>query len=285
MSENDAASAWSHHAETYGTLFAPLTGFIARGLFTAAEKKLKSGSRILDVACGTGALSIPALEWATGASGHVTATDFSEEMVRRTHEALLRSGAPRTAFETRVENGERLTFTDASFDAVFSCFGIFLFSDRVAGFREAGRVLRSGGVFGTTVWKGPAENEMLRAQMAPVMETLPERLRPNPAAPPPRSWVEISEEGALRAEVEGIGLFEDIQIKPFRATFVIGDRERGWFAMQNNPVMGALLRQCTQDELSRIRTRLMQHLDELAGGPELPVYLSSVCNVLIARRR
>lgn len=284
MSEGDAAGAWSKHADSYESLFAPLTGFVARGLFLAAERKLAPKARILDIACGTGALSLPALAWAANAGGHVVATDFSEEMVRRTRDALERSKAPPGTFATQVENGEKLSFADASFDAVFSCFGIFLFSDRAAGFREAGRVLKPGGVFATTVWHGPATNEMLRAQMMPVMAALPERLRPNPAAPPPKSWLEVSEERGLRAEVESAGLFEDIRITPFHATYVISDRERGWKSMRDNPVMGALLRQCDAKELDAIRGRLMDHFTELAGGPDEPVHLHAVCNVLVARR-
>ena len=285
MNESDAARAWSEHADSYNTLFAPLTSFIARGLFAAAEPQIPTGARILDVACGTGALSLPALAWAARRDGHVTATDFADEMVRRTEEALGHTGAPSNAFRAQVENGEKLSFGAGAFDAVFSCFGIFLFSDRIAGFREAARVLKPGGVFGTTVWQGPATNVMLRAQMKPVMEALPERLRPDPNSPPPRSWMEIADAKALRAEVESLEAFDEIRITPFHATFVIGDRERAWHAMQNNPVMGALLRACTEAELLAMRARLFDHFTEIAGSKDAPVFLDSACNVLIARRR
>lgn len=284
MSESDAARAWSDHADSYDSLFAPLTSFVARGLFSAAAHQLPKGARLLDVACGTGALSLPALDWARRMDGHVVATDFSSEMVRRTELALGRTGAPAGTFRTAVENGEKLTFEEGAFDAVFSCFGIFLFSDRISGFREAARVLKPGGLFGTTVWQGPATNAMLRAQMKPVMEALPARLRPDPSTPPARSWMEIADANALRAEVEGLGVFDQVSIAPFQATFVIGERERAWRAMQNNPVLGALLRACSTEELSVIRDHLFDHFTELSGSKDAPVFLDSVCNVLIARR-
>jgi SAM-dependent methyltransferase len=43
---------------------------------------VRSGERVLDVACGNGSVTLPAA-WAVGPEGHVLATDISEAMVRR----------------------------------------------------------------------------------------------------------------------------------------------------------------------------------------------------------
>ena len=46
----------------------------------------------------------------------------------------------------------RLPFAAASFDAVVCQFGAMFFPDRVAGYREARRVLKPGGRFVFNVW-------------------------------------------------------------------------------------------------------------------------------------
>lgn len=286
MTESDAARAWSEHSEIYDSLFAPLTGFIALGLFRTAELKLPSGARCLDIACGTGALALHAHAWAKRHGGHITATDFSQQMVRGARSALERAGGTPQTFTTQVEDGQRLSFADATFDGVFSCFGIFLFADRLAGWREAARVLKPGGVFATTVWQGPATNPMLREQMKPMMEAMPERMRPPPGSPPPPgSWMEIGDAAALRGELERLDAFDQIEIRPLRTTFVLGDREASWRATETNPVMGGMLRQCSTDERAAIKARMQAHLRELAGADDAPIYLEAVCNVVTARRR
>lgn len=291
------SAAWDHHADTYGRLFAPFTGVIARGLLALAEPRLPRGARLLDVACGTGALALPALERAlrersatdpggAGAAAQVVATDFSEAMVAHTRAAgaAVLAGSPGAAadvFECRVENGEALSFADSSFDAVFSCFGIFLFGDRRAGWREAARVLRPGGTFATAVWQGPQQNELLRAQMEPMMAALPERLR---QAPPPGGWLAIADADALRAEILEVAPLTHVRVRPFHLTMVYPDWTLLWGAMRDNPVVGTLLRACTEAELEVVRERVFAGFRERAGGDDEPLTLTSACNLLVATR-
>jgi len=52
-----------------------------------------------------------------------------------------------------------LPFDDAAFDAVLCQFGVMFFRDRVAGYREARRVLKPGGRFVFNVWDRIENNE------------------------------------------------------------------------------------------------------------------------------
>ncbi|WP_437638562.1 class I SAM-dependent methyltransferase [Sorangium sp. So ce854] len=67
----------------------------------------------------------------TGTCGRVVATDFSPEMVAHAKSNLGVLGAA-DIVRCEVRDGQALGFEDASFDAVFSAFGIFLFPDRNA---------------------------------------------------------------------------------------------------------------------------------------------------------
>lgn len=282
----EAALAWDQHAPAYARLFEPLTGFIARAMLHMVESRLPPKAALLDIACGSGALAVPAARRAlreraaTGVCSTIVATDFSAKMVELTRQAAAALGANEEIIRCEVHNGEALGLADATFDAVFSSFGIFLFNDRCAGWREAARVLRPGGTFVTSVWKGPQHNPMLREQLGPIMAALPPHLVP----PSTGGWLEIREPEALIAEVTTSAPFTNARCYPFHATIAIGNWREFWDAMRDNPVIGGLLRRCSQTELAAVYASVSQRLRELAGGDDEPLLLESVCNILVATR-
>jgi demethylmenaquinone methyltransferase / 2-methoxy-6-polyprenyl-1,4-benzoquinol methylase len=99
------------------------------------------GSRVLDVACGTGDL---ALELATRVvpGGQVLGCDFSEAMLAR-----ARAKAARRSLDVRFEWADalKLPYAEDSFDAATVGFGVRNFSDLTRGLSELARVVRPGG--------------------------------------------------------------------------------------------------------------------------------------------
>jgi demethylmenaquinone methyltransferase/2-methoxy-6-polyprenyl-1,4-benzoquinol methylase len=109
---------------------------------TVAEAGLTPGCAVLDVAAGTGDLSLAIAR--TGLPARVVATDFVSEMLDIARaKAAGWSGPTELSFE--IQDGQALTFPDASFDVVTVSFGVRNMPDRAAGFREALRVLNDGG--------------------------------------------------------------------------------------------------------------------------------------------
>lgn len=125
-------------AAEYDRAFAHVTAYFMPFLLRAAH--VTPGMRVLDIATGTG-LSAEAALAAVGPSGHVTAADLSPAMVEKARERL--GNAPNVSVS--VEDGQALSFPDASFDAVLCNLGLMFFPNPVRGLSEFRRVLRPGG--------------------------------------------------------------------------------------------------------------------------------------------
>jgi len=98
----------------------------------------QSGERVLDLACGRGASTLPAAA-AVGPAGRVVGVDLAPEMVLATAAALSAPGMRHG--ETRVMDAERLDFPRACFDVVLCGFGVFFFPHPAAAVAEIRRVL------------------------------------------------------------------------------------------------------------------------------------------------
>lgn len=116
---------------------------IARSYATGAEEYIKRlgvgrGDTVLDVACGTGNLAIPAAR--TGA--RVYGIDIAPYVIAQ---ARLEARAAGCTIDFDVGNAESLAFMDGMFDATITMFGA-MFSERPAATAaELLRVTRSGG--------------------------------------------------------------------------------------------------------------------------------------------
>lgn len=103
--------------------------------------KPRPGEEILDMAGGTGDIAFRMAR----RGARVTVSDINAEMLK-----VGRDRAQRRAIEGlswKVENAEKLSFADSTFDAYTIVFGIRNVTDIPAALREAHRVLKRGGRF------------------------------------------------------------------------------------------------------------------------------------------
>ncbi|GGI76295.1 hypothetical protein GCM10007973_11450 [Polymorphobacter multimanifer] len=141
MREFENPDHWDMAALHYEKTAHPFTARYAE--FALGRVALTADSRVLDVAAGTGALAL-----AAGRLGaQVLATDFSAGMVARIAAAAMPN------VEARVMDGQALDLPDASFDAVFSIFGVIMFPDWRKGLAEMARVTRLGGCGVVATWQ------------------------------------------------------------------------------------------------------------------------------------
>lgn len=130
-------------AETYDKLFLPAI-FNEWAPRVADFAGLEAGMRVLDVACGTGVLSLVTAEFVRP-GGSVVGLDLNPGML----EVAMRK-APH--IDWHEAPAEAIPFADATFDAVVSQFGLMFFQDKTLAIQEMMRVLRPGGNLAIAVW-------------------------------------------------------------------------------------------------------------------------------------
>ena len=105
--------------------------------------KYREGSRILDVATGTGDVALE-IALRTPASVKITGADFCKEMVELG--AVKVAASPYAdRIDLKVAPCEDLPFANDTFDSITIAFGIRNVVDRKLGLAEMWRVLRPGG--------------------------------------------------------------------------------------------------------------------------------------------
>jgi len=109
--------------------------------YTVMVANVHEGDRVLDIAGGTGDLSL-AFARKVGRSGTVVHTDINEAMLRTGRDRLLDQGL---ALPTLVCDAEKLPFADNQFDLVSVAFGLRNMTHKDAALAQMCRVLKPGG--------------------------------------------------------------------------------------------------------------------------------------------
>ncbi|MES0094185.1 methyltransferase domain-containing protein [Mesorhizobium sp. M0030] len=151
MSETDKVFAGSI-PENYDRYMVPLI-FEPFAADLARRAASLSPGAVLEVAAGTGVVTRAlAPKLSLGASYVVT--DLNQPML----DYAASRQAPDSRIQWRQADALALPFEDAAFDLVCCQFGAMFFPDRAAGYREAKRVLKTGGHFLFNVWDRIEEN-------------------------------------------------------------------------------------------------------------------------------
>lgn len=269
-----ARQAWDGIAQGYDRYVTPTHFWLgSEGLSRAG---LRAGMRFLDVAAGSGALSIPA----ASLGAHVVATDQSEPMLGLLSERARRDGLD---IETRIMDGHTLQLESNSFDLAGSQFGVMLFPDMPKGISEMVRVVKPGGRVLMTVYGHPAKIEFFGFFITAIQSVRPEFTGP-PLEPPPLPF-QLQDPAKLRHELARAGL-NDIEVETITETLEFGDGQKLWdWLVWSNPIVETVLGSLNLTNVER--STIIKALDGLVqerAGSEAVAKLTNPINIGIGTK-
>lgn len=253
----DSRRAWDRIAPGYDRTNTPTQMWLGNeGLRRAG---LRAGMRFLDVAAGTGALSIPAARL----GAEVLAIDQSPHMLELLDHRARSEGL---VIETRVMDGHALTLADSSFDIAGSQFGVMLFPDMPKGICEMVRAVKPGGRVLMTVYGNPQKIDFLGFLVGAVQSVRPEFT--GLAMDPPPLPFQLQDPESLRRELTAAGL-GDVEIETISETTEFRSGQDLWdWLIFSNPVVETVLGSLglTNDERGQVQHALDRMVRQRANA-------------------
>ncbi len=263
-------SAWDAIAAGYDDHVTPMNVSLASEALERLD--IGSGTRMLDVAAGSGALGLAAAQ----RGAEVLAIDISPAMIERLNDRARRSGLGNLS--GRVMDGHNLELDDDTCDVAGSMFGVMLFPDLPRGLREMARVTRPRGTVLMVTFGPPQNVEFLGFFMAATKRIIPD-FAGLPMDPPPLPF-QVSDPAKLRQAMRDAGL-RDVRVESTVGTqeFSSADHLWRWLA-SSNPIGAKLTGGLPPDKAASVRDVLGGMLRERAGGNG-PARLTNPINIAI----
>jgi ubiquinone/menaquinone biosynthesis C-methylase UbiE len=221
--------------------------------------ELRPGMRLLDVAAGSGALSVPAARL----GARVVAVDLSPTMIDRLNVRAREEGL---SLEAYVMDGHSLELEDNTFDISGSQFGVMLFPDLPCALREMARVTRPGGRVLMNVYGPPERVEFLTFFIAAMKAVVP-GFTGLPTDPPPLPF-QVSDPKVLHQRMAEAGL-KDISIEPGTEKLEFRSGKDMWeWVVNSNPIGAMMVVGLMEDQKADVQQVLDGMLRECSvGGP------------------
>lgn len=271
---NQTVLAWDKISKGYDSYVTPThdRNFTKRLLTLAG---IKRGMRFLDVAAGSGALTIPAAQ--LGAT--VTAVDISPKMI-----GLLKERASREGLENvdgYVMDGHALDFPENTFDITGSQFGVMLFPDLAKGLNEMARVTKPGGTVLVIAFGPPDRVDFIEFFFTALQIVVPD-FQGLPQNPPPLPF-QLANPEIFRKRMENAGL-QEIQIIREVEEIKFKTGAELWNSVtSSNPIAAQVIAGLAEGQKVQVQQTLDAMVREQAEGNDVAI-LNSELNVAVGRK-
>ena len=236
---------------------------------------LKPDMHLLDVASGSGGLSLPAAR--LGAK--VLAVDISPVMIERLQARADEEGL--SNLKGKVMDGHCLELNDNTFDIAGSQFGVMFFPDFRQGLSELVRVTRPGGTVFLVTFGPKQKVEFIGVFIRAVQEVVPGFTGLSADTPP--LLFQVSDEGVLQQKMEEAGL-RHVQVKQVvhQLSFHSGKEMWNWVT-SSNPIAMEMISGLNDQQRTQVRQILGERIREHSDGQE-PAILEAAVNISIGRK-
>lgn len=266
--ETAPPEAWDAIAARYDEHVAPGESELARAGLRLAG--LRPGDTFLDVAAGTGGLSLPAAR--LGAK--VLATDWSPRMIEHFNAHAIAEGLDA---EGRVMDCHALDFPDDSFDVTGSQFGVMLVPDQAQALREMVRVTKRGGRVLLIAYGNPAQFEAFHVFLSAAQAVVP--AFEGPPEDEPLLEFQVADPDVLRHRLIDAGLTDVTVDTSHQERITVRTGQQLWdWTVGSNPVPGKLVADLTDRQRSDIIGVLDGMIRERSGGNG-PAVLTAPLNI------
>jgi ubiquinone/menaquinone biosynthesis C-methylase UbiE len=199
---------WADRQQAQDILLAPVADILID------RAKTKAGESVVDVGCGSGAISI-ALAQKVGPSGHVLGIDISGPMLARARQ-IAPADLP---IDFALADATVYPFEPKSFELLASRFGVMFFAEPARSFANMRKALRPSGRLAFACWREPRENPFFMAPLQAVYKHVPKLPQQGPEDPGPFSFSSearvqriLSEAGFTGIAMEPCNLSLDIAV-------------------------------------------------------------------------
>ncbi len=255
--------------EAWDAIAAGYDRYVTPGEAELATKALKlagleRGHHFLDVAAGTGGLSIPAARM----GARVVATDWSPKMIER-FEARVRELAIPDA-TGRVMDCHELDFADDAFDVTGSQFGVMLVANQAGALREMVRVTKPGGRVLVIAYGSPCGFEALQWFASALEEANPDF--PGLAAGPEPLEFQVADPAVLEARLVDAGLGSVEVHTSYQERIEVRTGQELWdWCLGGNPIPGMLVADLSDAQKATLKSVLDARIRERAGDDGVAV--------------
>jgi ubiquinone/menaquinone biosynthesis C-methylase UbiE len=261
-----AGRAWVGAQEVLDQMFKPFEDLLVEAVSAG------SGSRVLDVGCGTGSTTI-AITRLLGPNGRCIGVDISDPMIAAARARAERESMPASFIRA---NAQIHAFEPASFDVIVSRFGLMFFEDSVGAFTNLRRAARDDAEFRFIAWRSAQENPFMTTAeraAAPFLPNLPAR---RPGAP---GQFAFADKRRIYSILEESG-WTEIDIRPIDVACTFPEKELVRYLTWLGPV-GLILQEADDQTRTQVIETVRAAFDPYVRGTE--VRFIAACWMIRAR--
>lgn len=255
MNPSDAAEIKSRIEMTFNTVSnaydsPEMRYFPFAGDYMINLVKPQPGEKVLDIAAGTGMVTIPAAQ-AVRPDGRVQAIDLSEGMLNKAEKNINKHALDNV--DLHVMDAENLEFRSGYFDVITCGFGVFFLSDPFSAIKSWQRVLKPGGriIFST----------FNKSAFMPMAEWFKQLYEESGNSYPQAAWQQFSNDTSCLSLLDDEH-YENKQVIHKQHGIHLKNEHEWWHIIQSSGFRG-ILANLNDIQQSELRNKHLKQLAEL----------------------